>query len=133
MGLTGPQGPAGPGPEGYINSVTASITLSTSAAAPTTVTTLNLPAGSYLFFGKVAILRTGGSGSSACTLNSGATVLDTLANQASTSGELSVLNGAVTLAATTTVTVRCNTTAGTTMSANNRVLSAYKISTLTVQ
>lgn len=107
--------------------------MSTNSAAPTAMASLSLPAGSYLFFGKLGVLRGGGTGLPTCTLVSGATVLDTLVNQSSTSGELTVLNGAATLAATTTVQVRCYTSAGTTLTGNNRVLTAYKVSTLTVQ
>ncbi|MEP7117904.1 MAG: hypothetical protein ABI880_09995, partial [Acidobacteriota bacterium] len=95
--------------------------------------TVTLPAGSYLLTAKAAIVRAGGNSGSLCTLNNGATVLDQLVNQSSTSGELTVLSGSVTLAGATAITMRCYTSPGTSLSASFRVLSAYKLNTLTVQ
>jgi hypothetical protein len=99
-----------------------------------TLATVTLPAGSYLLTGKVNLTRTAGTGTSVCTVNDGATVLDQLGNQASTSGELTVLQTSVVLTASTPITLRCANSATTTnTTANFRVLTAYKLNTLTVQ
>jgi hypothetical protein len=82
--------------------------------------------------GKASVLRTGGNGTNTCRLYNGATLIDTLQNQSTTSGEVAVLHAPVTLAATTSVTMRCQTSSGT-ADASNRTLSAYKLSTLTTQ
>lgn len=124
----GPQGPQGPGADGWINRTTTTVAVPTT---PVTLATLNLPAGSYLLSGKVSLVRTGGGGTSTCTLNDGATVLDQLDNQTSTSGELTVLQSAVTLTGTTAITVRCSSTSA--VNASFRVLSAYKLNSLTQQ
>ena len=136
MGLTGPQGPAGVGADGWVNSNAA--TVANISTTDVTLATVNLPAGSYLLIGKVNIVRTAGNGTSTCTVNNGATVLDQANNQGNSSGEISVLQGSLTLAVVgpTAVTLRCRSVNGsqaTTSSASFRVLSAYKLSTLTVQ
>ena len=122
----------GPGAAGYINRPTTSVTVT--GTTVTTVATLNLPAGNYLVTGKVNLTRTGGTGTSVCTLNNGATVLDQLGNQGSSSGELTVLQTSVALTGAATITMRCNNSSTTTtMTAAFRVLTAYSLSSLTVQ
>ena len=131
MGL---QGPVGPGNAGFINPVAGSISVnSTTDVVVATLT--NLPAGSYLLSGKANIIKTGATANfTTCALKNGATVLDQLQNQTSTSGELSVLSGSVTLAAPATITMTCRVSAAsTTMAAQFRVLTAFKVNTLTVQ
>jgi hypothetical protein len=113
-----------------VNRTTAAISVGSLAEA--TVSALNLPAGSYLLLGKASMVRTGGNGTNTCRLYNGATVIDQLQNQSTASGEVAVLHTSVTLAATATVTMRCQTSSGT-ADASNRTLSAYKLSTLTVQ
>lgn len=98
----------------------------------TTVATLTLPAGSYLLFGKAQVTRVSGTGTSTCKLFDGSTLIDSLQNQGSTSGEAQLVHAGVTLSATSTITMRCAMTSGT-GNASNRTLSAFKLSTLTVQ
>ena len=128
-GATGPQGPAGVGADGWINQVVATQALATTEL---TMASLTLPAGSYLLQAKASVLRTNGNGTSACTLYNGATVLDQLVNQGSTAGELTVLQSSVTLGASTAITMRCVMSTGA-ADVSRRTISAYKLSTLTVQ
>ena len=128
-GTTGAQGPAGAGADAWINQVVAALPLATTEL---TMASLTLPAGSYLLHAKASLLRTNGNGSSACTLYNGLTVLDQLMNQGSTSGELTVLQSSVTLAANTAIIMRCVMSTGT-ADVSRRTLTAYRVSTLTVQ
>jgi hypothetical protein len=130
QGPQGLQGPAGPGADGWVNRTTGAIAIG--SAAEVTVATLNLSAGSYLILGKASIVRTGGNGTNTCRLYDGAAVFDLLQNQNTTSGELSVLHAPLTLAANAAVTMRCQTSSGTS-DASNRTLSAYKLNSLTTQ
>ena len=57
---------------------------------------------------------------------------DQLMNQGSTSGELTVLQSSVTLGASTAITMRCVLSTGT-ADVSRRTITAYKLSTLTVQ
>ncbi|MFN7979932.1 MAG: hypothetical protein U0P30_17505 [Vicinamibacterales bacterium] len=98
-----------------------------------TLATVTLPTGSYLLSGKASIVRTGGTAGTVCTLYNGATVLDQLTNQTSTTGELAVVQGYVTLAAQTAITFKCVGQTGVSATASNRTLTAYKVNTLTVQ
>jgi len=132
-GATGAQGPAGPGADGWANTTAAAV--ANIGSTDVILATVNLPAGSYLLVGKVSIARTSGGGTSLCTLNNGATVLDQTSNQGTASGETPVVQAPLTLAVAgpTAITVRCRSTAGTLSTATFRALSAYKLNTLTVQ
>jgi hypothetical protein len=136
-GAQGPQGPIGPqglqgpaGPtEGWVNRNAAAVAVGTTRVV---VATLTLPAGDYLLYAKGTVVRTGGNGTSECTLMEAATTLDTTANQSTTTGELAAAHGFVSLPATATVTFGCRMTSGT-ANVSNRTLSAVRFTTLTVQ
>ena len=128
-GATGPQGLTGPGAEGYADQTATAVSIGTSDV---TLATLSLPAGSYLLTAKASLIRTSGSGTTTCTLYNGATVLDQLQNQSSSSGEVNVLHTALTLANTSSVTFACRASSGAS-SGSRRILSAYKLATLILQ
>jgi hypothetical protein len=102
------------------------------ATTNTVVASLSLPAGSYLLYAKANVVRTGGNGSSECSLLNGATVLDLSVNQGTTTGEVVSAHGLVTLATTTTINYSCRVTNGS-ANVSNRTLSAVAFSALTVQ
>jgi len=128
MGLQGPAGPT----NAWVNQNVAGVTVS--SATNVTVSSLNLPAGSYLLFAKAKALRSGSTAITVtCTLRNGATVLDELQSPLSnTTPTVIALHSAVTLAATTTVTVQCNRNAGTGI-VSHRAFSAQAFTNLTVQ
>lgn len=106
--------------------------------ADVTLATISLPAGSYLLFGKATLVRASGNGTSVCTLYNGLTALDQLTLPGSSVGEVVALHAPLTLAVPgpTALTLACRSVNGsqaTLHTASFRVLSAYKLSTLTVQ
>lgn len=131
MGLQGPAGPT----NAWVNQNVAGVTVSSSTNV--TVGSLNLPAGSYLLFAKAKALRSGSTTPTiTCTLRNGATVLDELQTQLGSTSipEAITLHSAVTLAATTTVTVQCNrSSASGTGIVSHRAFSAQAFTNLTVQ
>jgi len=124
----GVQGPAGP-TLGWVNRTVGAVSVTTTNGV---VASLSLPAGSYLLHGKANLVRTGGNGSSECSLLNGGTVLDLSVNQGTTTGEVITADGVVTLTGTTTINYSCRVTSGS-ANVSNRTLTAIGFTTLTVQ
>lgn len=128
----GPQGPQGPGAEGFANRSAGALTTSFGSTS-TTIGALTLGPGNYLLTGKARVYRVSGTGTVTCNLLAGSTVLDTVQFASSTSGVVAVVHAPVTLtAATTSVRMQCLVSSGT-GNADNRTLSAYSLQTLTLQ
>jgi hypothetical protein len=102
-GAVGPSGPTGPS-HGYTTSSTTPVTLTGTAA---TVVSQTVPSGTYVIAANVA-LHGGIFGTAVtCTLNSGATVLDTESADVSGSAHTQlVLSGGAT--GVTSITVSCS-------------------------
>jgi len=124
----GVQGPAGP-TLGWVNHTVVAVSITTTNGF---VASLSLPAGSYWLHGKANLVRTGGNGSSECSLLNGGTVLDLSVNQGTTTGEVITADGVVTLTGTTTINYSCRVTSGS-ANVSNRTLTAIGFTTLTVQ
>jgi hypothetical protein len=130
QGLEGPMGPAGGAiVEGWVNRVAGATALATTSVV---VAQLTLPAGTYMVFAKANIVRTNGNGASECVILNGATPVDTVVNQSTTTGEVNVAQGPVTLAGSATLTFGCRVLGGS-ATASNRTLSALKFAILTEQ
>ena len=107
-GATGPQGPAG-ATHAYVNTGSG---ISLSSFTDTTVTSVDVPAGSYAIYGAVELLNIGDSSQGAsCKLGTLGFQKDVTLDQYDNAGDrLSVtVLGWATFAVPTTITLQCNT------------------------
>ncbi len=141
QGPTGSQGPTGatgaPGLNGAASGVinrTATASVLPNTNANTVMATITLAAGNYLVTGKLDVRRTaGGSVSVTCDLLDGVTVVESItAFVSSTNSIVPTFLAPLQKAASATVTLSCRTLS-TSVTVQNRALSAIQLQTLTIQ
>lgn len=129
MGLQGPAGPT----NAWVNQTTAGVLLDSTTLV--TVASLDLPAGSYLLSAKSKLERNSGTITVTCSIRNGSTVLDEVSAYVSSTIRVNpaVLQSPVTLAAPTTITMRCNRSGSGSVDVSFTTLSAQAFTNLTVQ